>query len=368
MKRRKLICAATAAACTLALLGAPVPPAIHAQEAPSSIKQLESEADALVSKISETTATYQEAEEAVNSLEEQIAQAEEHASELEQQLPEQRARAAASVKTMYKFHQSSSNLLELILSSESFDEFMSSLHYLDTIHEHNTKEIIELNGMVDELAKTKALLLSQRDAAVQKKEEALEALKQARDARAELQAHAIAIAASEQGNRAQAIKVAQEALQSTTDAPVTFVSSSGNEAVLQVPGSADVSTDPLLSNITSDETSDWATRINAYLAGSPLEGYGETFAQAAATYGVDPRLSPAISTIESGKGSVCFNDHNAWGWGNSSYSDWESAIYDQVEGLAKGYDGTLTLDGAQRYCPPNYEEWYSSVANEMDGI
>jgi hypothetical protein len=120
--------------------------------------------------------------------------------------------------------------------------------------------------------------------------------------------------------------------------------------------------------ITTDETGDWASRINAYLEGSPLEGYGETFAQAAAEYGVDPRLSPSIATIESGRGSICFKDHNAWGWGSSSWDSWEDAIYEHVEGLATGYDGTLTLEGAERYCPPNYQEWYSSVATEMDGI
>ena len=61
-------------------------------------------------------------------------------------------------------------------------------------------------------------------------------------------------------------------------------------------------------------------------------------------------------------------DHNAWGWGSESWDSWEDAIYDQVQGLAEVYDGTLTYEGAEMYCPPNADEWYSSVASEMDTI
>ena len=62
--------------------------------------------------------------------------------------------------------------------------------------------------------------------------------------------------------------------------------------------------------------SEWANRINNYLAGSPLAGQGETFATAAWENGVDPRWSPAISNTESTKGANCFLPHNAWGWGS----------------------------------------------------
>ncbi len=55
-------------------------------------------------------------------------------------------------------------------------------------------------------------------------------------------------------------------------------------------------------------------RIDAYLAGSPLEGQGVTFATAAWNNGVDPRWSPAISNTESSKGLYCSGSCNAWGW------------------------------------------------------
>jgi hypothetical protein len=113
---------------------------------------------------------------------------------------------------------------------------------------------------------------------------------------------------------------------------------------------------------------EWAPRIDAYLAGSPLEGYGATFAEAAYTYDVDPRWSPAISCIESSKGAVCFRSCNAWGWGNSSWDSWEEAIWAHVEGLAAGYGSTNSIDAAARYCPPNYESWYANVQYEMELI
>ena len=361
-KQRILV---AALAITVAVVGLFAPHTAYATEA-SQIEQLQSDVDDLVSKIEETTKNYQEAEETLSLLEEQIAQNEARAAELESDIPAQRERTAASIRSMYKFQQTSDSLLAIVLTTESFDDFLMAMSYLDAIHSRNVGEINHLTGMVSELSTAKADLTLQREVAQQKKDEALAALEEARDARTKLQARAIAVALSEQDDREAAIAVAREAIAAAEDA--TFVTSSGNTATVEIPELSSVSTDPLVANITSQESDDWAARINEYLAGSPLEGYGETFAAAAAQYGVDPRLSPAIATIESGKGAICFQDHNAWGWGNSSYDSWESAIYDQVEGLATGYDGTLTLEGAERYCPPNYEEWYSSVANEMNGI
>lgn len=110
---------------------------------------------------------------------------------------------------------------------------------------------------------------------------------------------------------------------------------------------------------------EWASRIDAYLAGSALDGYGVVFAEAAWDNGVDPRWSPAISNTESGKGSVCFRSCNAWGWGNTGWSDWETAIRAHVAGLAVGYGYSITPEAAQSYCPPSWQEWYNKTLNQM---
>lgn len=114
---------------------------------------------------------------------------------------------------------------------------------------------------------------------------------------------------------------------------------------------------------------EWTLRIDAYLAGSPLSGYGATFAEAAWENGVDPRFSPAISNTESTKGLNCFRSHNAWGWmGNTSWGSWNESINAHVQGLAKGYGYTISLANANKYCPPTYEDWYAKTLAQMQLI
>ncbi|MDD6785343.1 MAG: CMP-2-keto-3-deoxyoctulosonic acid synthetase [Eggerthellales bacterium] len=113
---------------------------------------------------------------------------------------------------------------------------------------------------------------------------------------------------------------------------------------------------------------EWARRIDNYLAGSPLAGYGNEFAAAAWEYGVDPRFSPAISNTESGKGSNCFLPHNAWGWGASMWFNWPDAIWAHVKGLSDGYGYSITYAGAAKYCPPNTDNWYNNTKGEMARI
>ena len=113
---------------------------------------------------------------------------------------------------------------------------------------------------------------------------------------------------------------------------------------------------------------EWTERINAYLAGFPLEGYGACFAEAAWKYGVDPRWSPAISNTESTRGTNCFRYCNAWGWGQSGWPDWETAIDAHVRGLSLGYGYTISLSNAQKYCPPTYESWYANTLSFMKEI
>lgn len=111
--------------------------------------------------------------------------------------------------------------------------------------------------------------------------------------------------------------------------------------------------------------STWAARIDAFNAGYPLEGYGRTFAEAAYDSGVDPRFSPAIARVESGSGQNCVYSCNAWGWGTSSWPDWDTAIREHVSGLAAGYGHTLTYDMAYSYNELNPDEWYAQVESCM---
>ncbi|MBP3893568.1 MAG: glucosaminidase domain-containing protein [Atopobiaceae bacterium] len=113
---------------------------------------------------------------------------------------------------------------------------------------------------------------------------------------------------------------------------------------------------------------EWAPRIDAFNAGYPLEGYGTTFAEAAYDNGIDPRFSPAIARVESGSGQNCLYEHNAWGWGDQSWPDWESAIHAHVAGLAANYGSELTYDVAATYAPEETDEWYAQVEGCMGQI
>ena len=111
---------------------------------------------------------------------------------------------------------------------------------------------------------------------------------------------------------------------------------------------------------------EWGARLDAYLSGSTLAGYGEKFADAAFENGIDPRVSAAISNTESTKGANCFRSHNAWGWmGDTVWDSWETAIYAHAKGFADGYGYTVTLAGAQKYCPPTYQDWYSKTTAQI---
>lgn len=110
---------------------------------------------------------------------------------------------------------------------------------------------------------------------------------------------------------------------------------------------------------------EWGSRIDSYLAGSPLAGQGAAFAVAAWSNGVDPRWSPAIANTESSKGTHCFLPYNAWGWGSTGWSSWGEAINAHVAGLAAGYGYSLTYSFAAKYCPPNADHWFSATLNQM---
>ena len=111
--------------------------------------------------------------------------------------------------------------------------------------------------------------------------------------------------------------------------------------------------------------STWAARIDAFDAGTPLEGYGASFAAAAYDCGVDPRYAPAIARVESGSGANCAYSCNAWGWGTSSWGDWDTAIWEFTTALGATYGSTLSYETALSYNSETPDEWYAQVEASM---
>lgn len=83
--------------------------------------------------------------------------------------------------------------------------------------------------------------------------------------------------------------------------------------------------------------------LSAYFAkyNSPFQYHAEDFINAADTYGVDWKLVPAISGVESTFGKNSYG-YNAWGWGiygdqRLNFSSWKKGIFIVTEGLKKSY-------------------------------
>jgi hypothetical protein len=97
--------------------------------------------------------------------------------------------------------------------------------------------------------------------------------------------------------------------------------------------------------------------LNSY--GAPLAANAEDFVRAAEMYGIDYRLLPAISMIESTGGKHLFRPYNPFGWGRWGYPSFTVAIYDVARGMSNYYAGGLREPEkiAYRYNPVTPKDW-----------
>lgn len=371
---------AVRAACTFALAaGLALSGAIAPMRAFAETDNIDADLSDEQRHVEETAAAYNDAVARVDDLDDQIADNEQRVSEIERELPEHEKLASDAVRELYLLQREGAGLLEMLLGSESLSDFLMRFEYLTRIQESNAATLSKLTSLKDELESTRKGLEDARAQAEDERAAAQIALAEAQAAREQAQREAeeraaaeraaaeeaARQAAEEQAEAEQAEKAAQDAgADGTQEAQGSASDSTSGEVAGQPPASdgADWSTDK------ATFVAEWAGRIDAYLAGSPLAGQGETFASAAWDYGVDPRFSPAIAEVESSKGAYCAYSHNAWGWGSVSWGSWEEAINDHVQGLARGYGYTVTVEGAQKYCPPNWQHWYNSVSANMNMI
>jgi hypothetical protein len=107
---------------------------------------------------------------------------------------------------------------------------------------------------------------------------------------------------------------------------------------------------------------------------SPLIAEAKTFVETADEKGLDYRLLPAISCMESGCGKVLIpGTYNAWGWGiygNNviGFASWAEGIEKVGEGISKNY-AQRGLDTPEKmapvYTPPNSINWRNGVRSFM---
>lgn len=373
---RRTLAALLALALTSCMVGAGFA-APHAAFAETT--DIDAEADAAQQEVERTAAAYDEAVARVDELDAKIADNEQRIAQIEAELPEQQERGAQAMRFMYKFQQQAHALIDMVLGAGDLDSFLATYEYLDHLHARNMAEIDELASMSDELDRTKESLANAKVEADQALDEAGDALAAAQAAREEAQRKAQEQAQREAAERAAAEAAAAEAAQKKQEAEAAAAKDATEEPESASSSSDDASSGEQVSggatadgaDWSSDKTAfvnEWAARIDAYLAGSPLAGQGTAFAEAAWNYGVDPRWSPAIAYTESSLGAACFLPCNAWGWGSSSWGSWEEAIDAHVRGLARGYGYTISEAAAKKYCPPNWQHWYNTTSAQMNFI
>lgn len=318
-------------------------------------------ADALQLEVERTATAYDEAVAAAEAAGASLEENQARLVELEALIPVQQARSDAAARELYKFEQQRLGVIDLLLSADSFFDFMSNLDYVNRITASNVAEISRLNEMKAELDSQQAELERAKSDADARAADAERALTAAQEARLEAQRKAAEAARqAAEADAAGRAAAGGSAASGASNSPSTADAAAAADAVV---------------NDTADWSSDegafvasWTGRIDAYLDGSPLAGQGRSFAQAAWNYGVDPRWSPAIAYLESSLGAYCFMPHNAWGWGAESWGSWEEAIDAHVRGLARGYGYTISWDAARKYCPPNADHWYNVVLAQMNSI
>lgn len=352
-----------------------------------------SEDSDLQAKVEQTSKSYNDAVAHLNKVQKSMDDNQAKIDELNQELPKLRESAAKSINSSYKLSQSSGGVIDMLLSADNFNELISAMNYLDIVAGKNNDAMDRLVSAQEKLEQTQDTLKAQKAEAETAKDSAKSAMDDAIAARKEAQEKAAKELAAQQAEAQKAVEDAQKA---EKDGQTTFKTESGNTATVTTPtasdsgsnsgdsgsaesgsGSSSSSGGPSAATPNTGAVTwtardqfvqKWASRIDAYLAGSPMAGHGKTFAEAAYDNGVDPRYSPAIANVESSKGLYCFKPYNAWGWGSSGFSDWDSAIRSHVAGLASGYGYTVSVTAAKKYCPPNWQFWYSAVLSNMNSI
>ncbi len=318
----------------------------------------------------QTAQRYDAAKKKYDEIQQEIDTNEQRLKELQEKLPEMQKKAGDVIHTTYKMGCETPNLISIILASDSFSEFLSTMHQLEIMQGKYMKTITELNEAQDELKEKTETLAKKKEEAKATLDEARAALNAATEARIAAQQKAEEQLIAEQAEAEAAIKQAQSA-SGESFTPVNSESSTTVEVPREIyTGSVDwsVGRDAFIEN--------WSSRINSYLAGSPMAGTGYAFAEAAWEAGVDPRWSPAIATIESTKGRYVpyGNSHNAWGWtayggGFRRFSSFSEGARAHVYYLGRVYGTTLTPSAAKKYVgTSHWNYWYSSVLAQMERI
>lgn len=181
----------------------------------------------LQGRIDESNEAYNTAVAHATELQDQIDANEARLAQIEEELPAKKDAAAKSLRVSYKMQAGSGDLIQFLLSSEDFNEVISTLQYLEKITSHNNAAVEDLAQATDELEQVQSALASQKAQVDSEVQSALASLTEANDARDQYEAQMAA---------QQAAQVRQAAAQQQG-------ASSGDSAKSDSSANQDVETD-----------------------------------------------------------------------------------------------------------------------------
>ena len=142
----------------------------------------------LQGRIDESNEAYNTAVAHATELQDQIDANEARLAQIEEELPAKKDAAAKSLRVSYKMQAGSGDLIQLLLSSEDFNEVISILQYLEKITSHNNAAVEDLAQATDELEQVQSALASQKAQVDSEVQSALASLTEANDARDQYEA------------------------------------------------------------------------------------------------------------------------------------------------------------------------------------
>lgn len=142
----------------------------------------------LQGRIDESNEAYNTAVAHATELQDQIDANEARLAQIEEELPAKKDAAAKSLRVSYKMQAGSGDLIQLLLSSEDFNEVISTLQYLEKITSHNNAAVEDLAQATDELEQVQSALASQKAQVDSEVQSALASLTEANDARDQCEA------------------------------------------------------------------------------------------------------------------------------------------------------------------------------------
>lgn len=229
----------------------------------------------LQGRIDESNEAYNTAVARATELQDQIDANEARLAQIEEELPAKKDAAAKSLRVSYKMQAGSGDLIQLLLSSEDFNEVISTLQYLEKITSHNNAAVEDLAQATDELEQVQSALASQKAQVDSEVQSALASLTEANDARDQYEAQMAA---------QQAAQVRQAAAQQqATEQQGASNSDSANKA--DSSSSQDVETDgEWMCGLASAYDVDNNTGGSATASGAILTGDSVTVAVPASQY------------------------------------------------------------------------------------